>query len=71
MNHDGITIERWRRYTLPQQILQIAAEMHRAQSSFTSRDHAYLGNCYERALRLVDLTIAAATSATLRKELSN
>lgn len=69
MNHADLTSERWARFTLPQQILQIAAEMHRARSSFAARDADYLRNCYERALRLLDLTVSLPMRSGLRREL--
>lgn len=69
MNHAELGAERWARFSLPQQLLQIAAEMHRARSSFESGDDAYLRGCYERALRLVDLTVEVQRDAGLRREL--
>lgn len=69
MNHSSLTSERWARFTFPQQILQIAAEMHRARHSFASHDKAYLRDCYERALRLLDLTVGAPMRSPMRREL--
>ncbi len=69
VNHSSLTTERWARFTFPQQILQIAAEMHRARHSFPSHDEAYLRSCYERALQLLDLTVGARMRSPMRREL--
>jgi len=71
VNHSELTVERWARFTLPQQILQIAAEMHRARVSFGASDAVYLRSCYERALRLLDLTLELPMRDALRRELSS
>ena len=65
----GLTVERWKRFRLGQQILQIGAEMQRGSSSLTPDRSAWLRPCYERALQLVDLTVQAQENAHLRREL--
>ena len=67
--HAGLTEERWGRFTLPQQILQIGAEMQRARAHFDPSEDALLRGCYERALRLADLTVRVQTKLSLRREL--
>ncbi len=67
--HAELTPERWARFTLDQQILQIGAEMHRASRFMTPEDHASLRRGYERVLRLVDLTAQVASGLGLRREL--
>lgn len=67
--HASLSLERWRQFTLDQQILMIANEMHRSTGFFGSEDAARLRNSYERALALVDLTVRAHSARGLRREL--
>ncbi len=67
--HAELTPERWARFTVDQQILQIGAEMHRASRFMAPADHASLRLGYERVLRLVDLTAQVASGLGLRTEL--
>lgn len=69
MSHAELSRERWAVFTLPEQLLQIAAEMHRARSSFESADERYRSDCYERALQLVDRTIDVQHHTHLLREL--
>ena len=67
--HAGLSLERWRSFTLDQQLLMIANEMNRASKLMESADAARLKSAYERALRLADLTIEAQPRRALRREL--
>ena len=67
--HASLSPERWARFDLPKQILQIALELHRGSSALKSGDAPRLQPCLERALRLADLTIAVNTGRSLRREL--
>ena len=67
--HSELSAERWSRFTLDQQILMIGNEMNRARKLFGPADLASLRNCYERVLRLVDLSIAIHAKRGLRREL--
>ena len=67
--HAGLTAERWERFDLDQQILMIGNEMQRASSLMDAEDGAARRRCYERVLRLVDLTVEVRKSPTLRREL--
>ena len=67
--HASLTEERWARFSLDEQVLMIANEMHRATSLQGAGDRAMLERAYERVLRLVDLTVAVQPKYTLRKEL--
>lgn len=67
--HGGLTLERWRRFTLEQQILSIAAEMQRVRHSLEGGAESSVRLGYERVLRLVDLTVAAHRSPRLWREL--
>lgn len=64
--HSDLTLERWRTFDRDQQILMISNEMHRGSRL---RDPQALRRCYERVLRLVDLTAEAADRLALRREL--
>ncbi len=67
--HASLTPRRWARFDLDQQVLMIANEMNRASSSFVTGGQASLEKCYERVLRLVDLTVATQRRKGLRREL--
>jgi hypothetical protein len=67
--HESLTLERWCRFTLDQQILMIANEMSRAGKLPDPADEIRRRNAYERALALIDLTIRAHTKRGLRREL--
>ena len=67
--HAELTPERWARFTLDQQILQIGAEMHRANRFMAGKDLELLRQGYERVLRLVDLTAQVTSGLRRRREL--
>lgn len=67
--HSALSPERWGRFSLDQQILQIGAEMHRARRFMAPDDLAHLRRGYERVLRLVDLTVDVVSGLGLRREL--
>lgn len=67
--HAGLTIDRWRTFTLDQRILMIANEMHRGLFSMQPEHELDLRRSYERVLRLVDLTIEAGARRNSRREL--
>jgi hypothetical protein len=67
--HAALSEDRWRKFSLDQQVLMIGNEMNRGRKLITSEDPARLKNCYERALRLVDLTVQVNDSGNLRREL--
>jgi pantothenate kinase len=67
--HASLTAERWSRFSLDQQVLMIANEMHRATALLEAEDRISLERAYERVLRLLDLTVAVQRRRTLRREL--
>jgi hypothetical protein len=67
--HSDLPLERWARFDLGQQILQIGAEMQRALKFLRVERLVQLRACYERALGLVDLTVQANPDPHLRREL--
>lgn len=64
--HAGLTLERWRSFDTGQQILMIGNEMNRGSRL---QESEALRRCYERVLRLTDLTVQAADRHALRREL--
>ncbi len=67
--HANLTAARWSEFSLDQQVLMIGNEMNRGRKQLGSEDPSRLKNCYERVLRLVDLTIQVHQRYALRREL--
>jgi hypothetical protein len=67
--HAELSPERWARFDLGQQILQIGVEMHRGLKGLRPERAALLRASYERVLRLVDLTVEVQANPHLRREL--
>ena len=67
--HASLSPERWSAFTLDQQILMIGNEMNRAARLLRPEDRPSLLLCYERILRLVDLTVEVQLASSLRREL--
>lgn len=67
--HAGLTPERWAAFSPDQRLLMIANELHRATRCLERGESAGLTACYERALRLTDLTVGLAARPTLCREL--
>lgn len=69
MQHSSLSTERWAAFSIDQQILMIGNEMNRAGKLLAPADSTARRSCYERVLRLTDLTVALQTRPTLRREL--
>jgi hypothetical protein len=67
--HAGLSADRWRAFTLDQQLLMIANEMNRASKLLGPDDRSRLLGAYERTLRLVDLTAEVQRGLSIRREL--
>ena len=67
--HASLSPERWARFDLAQQILQIGAEMQRALKFLRAERSLQRRACYERAMALVDLTVEVQANPGLRREL--
>ena len=67
--HAELTAERWSRFDLGRQLLQIGVELQRATASLRPDRLESLRLSYERALRLVDLTVEVNPIRNLRREL--
>ena len=69
--HSSLKTERWAKFTRTQQIIQVACEMQRGSNRTECNDRVNLKHCYERALRLAELTIAVSDDASLQRQLSD
>jgi pantothenate kinase len=67
--HAALTEEQWQRFSRDQQLLMIGNEMNRARKLMDSSRREHLKSCYERVLRLVDLTVRTQQRPTFRREL--
>ena len=67
--HASLTPARWAEFSKDQQLLMIANEMNRAARFNGAAAAPNLRLCYERVLRLVDLTVEVNRSRSLRREL--
>lgn len=67
--HEGLTLERWRAFSAPQQVIMIANELHRARKLDRPDDGSRRRHAYERVLYLTDLTVDAQAGYGLRREL--
>jgi hypothetical protein len=64
--HTGLTVERWRRFDRHRQVLMIANEMHRGSGLDAPEARE---RCYERVLRLTDLTVEARHRPAFLREI--
>lgn len=67
--HRGLSLERWRAYPFSTQVLMIGNEMNRASTLLAASAIDQARGCYERALQLTDLSVAAASRHATRREL--
>ena len=67
--HASLSPERWSAFPRDQQLLMVANEMNRAARFAGTEDLPSLRRCYERVLRLVDLTVEVNAERSLRREL--
>lgn len=67
--HSALAPERWAKFDLAQQILQIGVEMQRAMKFLRVERTRELHACYERTMALVDLTVTVQENPRLRREL--
>ena len=64
-----MTVERWKKFSIDQQIMVIANEMHRGLHSMELGQRESLQLVYERVLHMLELTLQAAPPPSLRREL--
>ena len=65
----GPSPARWSEFTLAQQIIMIANDLHRASKWMGSGDANLRRSAYARALALTDLTAAGAHRLAFRREI--
>jgi hypothetical protein len=65
----GLSAARWAEFDFTQQILMIANELHRATKLVSEADRQRRRSSLERVYALVDLTLAASSSPSRRREL--
>ena len=68
--HPELTAGRWRSFTLMEQLANVGSEVERALSWAAKGNAAYSRSALERALELLDLTIADPRHRTRLKELT-
>ncbi|MEM5810050.1 MAG: hypothetical protein QW156_04150 [Candidatus Aenigmatarchaeota archaeon] len=68
-SHKNLTPERWKNFSLAQQILMIANEINRAKNCLHKGYVNEAKNSYERAFELLDLTISTTEKYNLIREL--
>ncbi len=56
--HKNLTQERWNSFAKDKQILNIASELTRSKNWLKKNDKEYMINSLDRALELIDLTVA-------------
>ncbi len=66
--HKTLTPDKWQKFSLKQRELMIANELNRAKNWIEKKDLEEVKNCYERALELLDLTIATTKNGNRLKE---
>lgn len=67
--HRSLTLEKWRDFDLTVQILNVAAEIHRASNALRRGDPEGATFAYARAMELLDLTVATNVRKGLLREL--
>ncbi|MFH1176263.1 MAG: hypothetical protein V1750_02565 [Acidobacteriota bacterium] len=69
-HHKGLTLARWQQLSFCEQMANVGSEVHRA-ISWRSKNLEYSQLAFERALELLDLSLAAASAHAPRlKELA-
>ncbi len=68
MIHTGLTHERWFRFTLLEQLANVGADVDRA-IQWKNTNHKYSQQAFDRALELLDLTIADPKNKKRLKEI--
>ena len=57
--HEGITLDRWKAFPFPDQIIMVSNDVHRAKACLERRDFRSARLACGRALDLFDLTVQA------------
>ncbi len=71
MIHTGLTLERWSKFSVFEQLANIGTDIARAFEGRKKQDINYSEKAFERAMELLDLTIADPKNrGTVLKELA-
>ena len=70
MWHTSLANGRWFEFSLPQQMANIGSEIHRMASWEKKHDQARFNEAFDRALELIDFTLADKRWKTGRKEIA-
>ncbi len=68
IQHKGLTVERWSKMRLCEQMANIGSEVHRAFNWRNKGNERLSQNAFIRALELIDLSLAAHTEYPKLKE---
>ena len=68
-HHKTLTKEKWSRFPFYKQIIMIANEINRAKNWIIKGDIDEVKNCYEKALELIDLTVAVLVNKKVLREI--
>ena len=68
--HQALAAGRWRQLTFLEQMANIGSEVERALSWRFRKNPPYAQRAFERALELIDLTLAASTCPARLRELA-
>lgn len=66
--HQGLTPERWQSFPLDRCVLMIGSELKRLEQWLERGDREAAEQCVERALELLDLSVATARPGPQRRE---
>ena len=66
--HKNLKPDKWQKFSIKQRELMIANELNRAKNWIEKKDLEEVKNCYERALELLDLTIAITKNKNRLRE---
>ena len=67
-HHKTLTEEKWSQFPFYKQIIMIANEINRAKSWIIKGDSEEVKNCYEKAMELIDLTVAVLVNKKVLRE---
>ncbi len=70
MWHSDLLRDRWSRFSLPQQMANIGSEVHRLIAWKKKNDQVHFDAAFDRALELIDLTLADPRWKTGYKEIA-
>lgn len=68
--HQSLSAGRWQTFSLAEQMGNIGSEVHRAIRWYEKKDQSRWQNAFDRALELLDLTIADPRWSMGRRELT-